>query len=81
MAKLLSEPLAYLSALVAPEAIEVVCNAHRTLSPLLSATDPEEFQRIYARLARDAELSAVFQLPAIAELWQARQVLSEIPEF
>jgi hypothetical protein len=81
MMKLLSEPLAYLSALVAPEAIEVVCNAHRTLSPLLSATDPEEFQRIYARIARDAELSAVFQLPAIAELWQARQVLAEISEF
>jgi len=81
MAKLLSEPLAHLPALVAPDAIEVVCNAHRTLSPLLSATDPEEFQRIYARIAADAELSAAFQLPAIAELWQARQALSEISEF
>ena len=81
MANLLSEPLAHLPALVAPYAIEVVCNAHRTLSPLLSATAPEEFQRIYARLAADAELSAAFQLPAIAELWQARQALSETTEF
>jgi len=80
MAKLLSEPLALLPAFVAPEATEVVCNAHRTLSPLLSATDPEEFQRIYAQIASDAELSAAFQLPAIAELWQARQAISETSE-
>jgi len=78
MMKLLSEPLSHIPALVSLDAIGVVCNAHRTLTPLLSATDPEEFHRIYDGLARDAELSAAFQLPAIAELWRARQALSEV---
>jgi len=77
---LLREPLAYLPPLVTPDAIEYVCNAHRTLLPILSASDPDEFRRLYRQMAQDAKLSAAFQLPAIAELWQAR-FQSKLSEF